>query len=69
MVRFSDKSYTVEVYTGTNPVEDYLELQKEIAYVFGMMREGNIPADGLYHLANLLSCLQPDLETAWKMVR
>lgn len=67
MVRFEDKSYTIEIETGGNPIEDYQALQTEIAYVFSMMDKERMPDQGLYHLADLLMQLQPEWEVAKKM--
>lgn len=69
MVRFEKDRYVIDIYTGTNPVEDYLELQKEIAYMFSMTNQENIPSDGFYHLGNLLREMQPELETAKRMLK
>ena len=68
MVRFEEDRYIIEVYTGGFPVEDYLDLQKEIIYMFGIINQENIRSDGFLQLANLLSAMLPDFETAKKMV-
>ena len=68
MVRFEEDRYIIEVYTGGFPVEDYLDLQNEIIYVFGIINQENIRSDGFLQLANLLSAMLPDFETAKKMV-
>ncbi|MBQ7899971.1 MAG: hypothetical protein IJ307_08995 [Bacteroidales bacterium] len=67
MVRFDKDGFTISVKTGGCPVENYLALQSEIAYVFSIMTSANIPDEGLYHLADLLHNMQPDFETARKM--
>ncbi len=68
MVRFEEDRYIIEVYTGGIPVEDYLDLQNEIIYMFGIINQENIRSDGFLQLANLLSAMLPDFETAKKMV-
>ncbi len=68
MVRFGDKSFTIEIYTGCNPVEDFQALQTEIAYVFSVLTSETMPDQGLYYLANLLMNMQPDWEIAKKMI-
>ena len=68
MVRFEEDRYIIEVYTGGFPVEDYLDLQNEIIYMFGIINQENIRSDGFLQLANLLSAMLPDFETAKKMV-
>lgn len=68
MVRFEKDRYIIEVYTGGIPVEDYLDLQNEIIYMFGIINQENIRSDGFLQLANLLSAMLPDFETAKKMV-
>lgn len=68
MVHFDKDRFTIEIYTGACPVEDYLDLMQEITYVFTIVNESNIPPDGLFRLANLLSAMLPDFDTARKMV-
>ncbi len=67
MVRFEKDRYIIEVYTGGIPVEDYLDLQNEIIYMFSIINQENIRSDGFLQLANLLSAMLPDFETAKKM--
>ena len=67
MVRFEKDRYIIEVYTGGFPVEDYLDLQNEIIYMFSIINQENIRGDGFLQLANLLAAMLPDLETAKKM--
>lgn len=67
MVRFDDNSFTIEIYTGGNPVENFQILQSEIAYVFSILTSETMPDQGLYHLANLLMNMQPSWEVAKKM--
>lgn len=69
MVRFEKDRFIIDVYTGYNPVEDWMALQNEIAHVFGIIDQENIPQDGLFQLSHLLSSLQPDWETAKKMTQ
>lgn len=68
MVRFDKDRYTIEICTGTCPIEDYLDLMQEIVCVFSLVKESNIPPDGLFRLANLLSAMLPDFDTARKMM-
>ncbi len=67
MVRFEKDRYQIDIRTGTNPVENYLALQEEIAYVFSVLRPDILPDDGLPQLAILLMNMQPDWDTARKM--
>lgn len=67
MVTFNKKSFTVEIYTGTNPIEGWLELQKELSYVFSMLRQDITPDDGLWRLASLMEALLPDQSVAERM--
>lgn len=67
MVRFEKDRYIIEVYTGGLPVEDYLDLQNEIIYMFSIINQENIRSDGFLQLANLLSAMLPDFEMAKKM--
>ena len=67
MVKFEKDSYRIDIHTGTNPVETYLALQEEIAYVFSVLRPEILPDEGLPQLAILLMNMQPDWDTARKM--
>lgn len=67
MVRFERDRYTIEVFTGCDPVEDFMMLQSEIAHVFGMLDADNMPQGGLYNLAYLLKSLQPEWTVARRM--
>lgn len=67
MVKFEKDSYRIDIHTGTNPVENYLALQEEIAYVFSLLRPEILPDEGLPQLAILLMNMQPDWDTARKM--
>lgn len=67
MVRFNEDGFTITVKTGGCPVENYLALQSEIAYVFSIMTSANMPDEGLYNLAELMHNMLPDFETARKM--
>ena len=67
MVRFEKDRYVIEVFTGkADPIEEYIELHDEIATVFGMMNPENIPGQGLYHLADLMRELVPDIKALRK---
>ena len=48
-------------------MEDYLDLQNEIIYMFSIINQENIRSDGFLQLANLLSAMLPDFEMAKKM--
>ena len=41
MVRFEKDRYIIEVYTGSDPVESWLNLHEEIAYLLGLVNQGN----------------------------
>ncbi len=63
MVRFEKDRFIIEVFTGlVDPIEEYIELHDEISTVFGMMNQDNIPGQGLYHLADLMRELVPDMK-------
>lgn len=67
MVRFEKDRFVIEVFTGmADPVEEYIELHDEIATVFGLMNQDNIPGQGLYHLADLMRELVPDMKALRK---
>jgi len=67
MVHFRDNGYTIDINTGANPVEDWIELQKEILTLICVMDNGS------YHLpwraTQFLIELLPDWEDAKRMVK
>jgi hypothetical protein len=67
MVRFNKDGYIIEIHTGYCPVENWQGLQSEIAHVFGIINQNNMPNDGFIYLAQLLGELQPPWEVARKM--
>lgn len=67
MVRFKKDRYVIEVVTGSEPTERWLELMKEISRVLSLIDPDNFPDDGFYNLANLMEDMLPDWETARKM--
>lgn len=67
MVRFEKDRYIIEVYTGCDPVESWLNLHEEIAYLLGLVNQGNCPESGFLCLSQLLVDMMPQWETARKM--
>lgn len=67
MVRFEKDRYVIDVYTGADPVENWLELHKEIVYLISLVDQTNAPADGLCYLPQLLGDMMPEWEVARKM--
>lgn len=68
MVQFNATSFTVTVETGTNPIEDWLELQGEILGVMAALDTKGNCMEMPYRLINLLRDMQPDWATAKKMI-
>lgn len=68
MVQFGKDRFTIEVYTGTNPAEEYTDLMKELTFLLGTVTPDNSLPDGFYNVCNLLYNLVPELEDAKKMV-
>lgn len=65
MVTFKKDSFTIEVHTGTNPIEDWLELQKELIELMSYMNDDMLIKP--WRTLNLLSETLPDWKTALKM--
>ena len=68
MVRFTENGYTIHVQTEC-PIEDWLGLQGEISHVLSLINSENIPREGLWRLAQLISDLRPDYDTGMKMIK
>ena len=64
-VKFNPKSYTIEVLTETNPIENWLETQSELIDALQSEAE-EMHTNRIYYLG-LLRDMMPDLETAKKM--
>lgn len=67
MIRFDKDRYTIEVYTGSDPVENWLELHKEIVCLISLINQDNMPKDGLCYLSQLLEDMMPEWEVARRM--
>ena len=67
MVRFEKDTYIIEVYTRCDPLESWLNLHEEIAYLLGLVNQGNCPENGFLYLPQLLGDMMPQWETARKM--
>lgn len=67
MVRFEEDRYVIEVFTGADPVENWLELHKEIVYLISLVDQNNTPTDGLCYLPQLLGDMMPEWEIARRM--
>lgn len=65
MVRFEKDRFIIEVYTGINPVENWIELVKQLSMLLSMHSEGT-PND-LYYVADLFSDLMPNYDQAKRM--
>jgi hypothetical protein len=69
MVQFNEASYTVTIATGTNPIEDWLELQSEILGVLAVLDMQQLCMPMPYRLINLLRDMHPDYKVALKMIK
>lgn len=69
MVQFNETSYSVTIETGTNPIEDWLELQGEILGVLAVLDVQATCIQMPFRLINLLRDMQPELEVAKKMIK
>ena len=67
MVRFEKNRFIIEIYTGTDPIEDWMELHQEICYLISLVNQENAPTDGLIYTPKLLEGLMPEWEVARRM--
>lgn len=65
MVRFEKDRFIVEVYTCTNPAENWIELVKQLSTLLSTCGDG-APND-YYLVADLFGDLMPDYEQAKRM--
>jgi len=63
MVTFNKGSFTIEVKTGAHPVEDWLELQKELLFLVQSLDQSDTPESPWRTMA-LIKEMLPDLKTA-----
>lgn len=65
MVRFEKDRFVIEVYTGINPVESWIELVKQLSTLLAAHTDGS-PND-FWQVADLFGDLMPDYEQAKRM--
>lgn len=63
MVRFNENDFTIK-FNSSCPIEDWLELQKELSLVLSVCEFG---CNENYLLMTLFKEMMPDYETALKM--
>lgn len=68
MVQFNETSYTVTIDTGTNPIEDWMELQSEILGVLAVLDTQINCMPMPFRIMNFLRDMQPDYLIAKKMI-
>ena len=68
MVRFEKDKMIIEYTAGCNAVEEWLGLHDELTFVLTSIPPEQMPHDGLWRIAELLSAMVPDYETARKML-
>ncbi|WP_289160491.1 hypothetical protein [uncultured Parabacteroides sp.] len=66
MVRFEKNKFIIEVPTGGNPVEDWLNTMRGVMNVLGN-ENPEIQNEGYYHALWLLQNMLPEWEEAKKM--
>lgn len=67
MVRFEKDRFIIEVCTGTNPAENWIELVKQLSALLSAHDDGT-PND-YWLVADLFGDLMPDLDQARWMVK
>lgn len=67
-VEFNDKSFSITIYTGMNPIEEWLELHNELTDVLSMLDMVSISMPTPYRVLELIKEMMPDVDTAKKMV-
>lgn len=69
MVTFNNDSFSIEVKTGTFPIENWLLLHKQLTFmVQSSMGDENL-VEQPWMVLELLSSMLPDIQTAEKMTR
>lgn len=67
MVTFKDTSFTIEVHTGVNPIEEWLETHDQLIDLLQCI-DPDTPLDNPYYrVLELLRQMMPDYKTAKKM--
>jgi hypothetical protein len=66
-VEFRDDSYTITIYTGCDPIEDWLNLHNELLLVLSAWDSAQMIIDTPRHVLGLLERMMPERETAIKM--
>lgn len=68
-VVFNETGYTIEVHTGTNPIEDWLTTHDEMISLLQATDPQMRGEQNYYRVLELLRCMMPDWETAKKMMK
>ncbi|MCX7099940.1 MAG: hypothetical protein NTX38_00200, partial [Methylobacter sp.] len=66
-VSFKNHGFTIDVATGGNPIESWLETQHDLLTVLQSEDENTLSKHS--HTLELLRNLLPDIETAQKMIK
>lgn len=67
MITFKKDSFVVEVATGGNPIEDWLDTHDELLDLLACADANMIVGKQFHRTIELLRCMMPDWETAKKM--
>lgn len=68
MVTFNDKSFTIEVETGCNPIEDWLATHDELCDLLTCIDTGMTVDKNFIAILELLRQMMPDYDTAKRMI-
>ena len=67
-IKFNEQGYSIEVKTGTNPVEDWMETHDDLLDLLASADRELAGTNNYYHVIDLLRNMMPDYDTALKMI-
>ena len=67
-IKFNEQGYSIEVKTGTNPVEDWMETHDDLLDLLASADRELAGTNNYYHVIDHLRNMMPDYETALKMI-
>lgn len=69
MVIFKDKSFTIQVKTASNPIEDWIEMHNELCDLLQNTNPDMMVGRNYFWVYQLLREMMPDITTVRKMIK
>ncbi len=67
MVEFHKDGFSLHVYTGCSPSDEWLRLHRELMWMMSMMDMDNVPNGGLVAVCSLVDSMMPGWKEAHRL--